>query len=240
MKKNVLLIHGWDYTLYTKMTNYNDAWEEYSKFLNVLSKKYNVYKLNLPGFCGEEEPKEKGWGIDNYSNYIYEYINKNNLNIDIIIGYSFGGAVAIDYTNRYKSKSKLFLIAPAIIRNNNSSNKFIKTPSIFNPLRKILRDFYVIHIIKNNEMRYGTTFLRNSYQSIVREDMRNELYKIDSKNVYIVYGDKDTAVNPQEILKTLKKEYLSRISLIKNADHDNIITDYVNELENILMSVYKA
>ena len=238
MKKNALLIHGWDYLLYTKMTDSNDAWEEYSNFTNMLSRNYNVYKINFPGFCGENEPKEKEWDIENYSNYIHDYISNHQLKIDILIGYSFGGAVAIDYVNRYKSNAKLFLIAPAIIRNNYNSRNFIKTPSFLKPFRNIIRNWYVTHIIKNNEMRFGTSFLKNSYQTIVREDKRNDLYNIDYKKVYIVYGNKDTAVNPQEILNTLKKEYLNRIFIIPNANHDNIITDYVKDLERILIEFF--
>ena len=50
----------------------------------------------------------------------------------------------------------------------------------------------------------------------------------------IVYGSNDKAVNPEEMLKTIKESYSNVIKIIDKADHDNIITDYVDELETIL------
>lgn len=234
MKKNILLIHGWDYLLYTNMTKSSDAWGNYKKLIAALEEKYNVYKINLPGFCSAAEPKEKQWNIEDFSNYINSYLTSNNIKIDLILGYSFGGAVALDYKYRYKSKEKLFLVAPAIIRNFDNSKKFISTPKIVEPLRDILRDIYVIYIVKNNEMKYGTKFLRNTYQNIVREDKRELLEKLNPKDICIVYGSNDTAVDPNKMLKTIDKKYLDSIKIIDNADHDNIIVDYVNKLKLIL------
>ena len=81
MKKNLLLLHGWDYTLYTKMTTSVDAWSEYSELLAMLSDHYNVYKLNFPGFCGTTEPQEKEWSMEDFSKYVDNYINDNALDV---------------------------------------------------------------------------------------------------------------------------------------------------------------
>ena len=234
MKKNILLIHGWDYLLYSKMTKSIDAWENYNELIKILEKKYNVYKINLPGFCSEKEPNEKYWNIEDFSEYINNYLDKNNIKIDLVLGYSFGGAVALDYKYKYNSKSKLFLVAPAIIRNYDNSKKFVKTPKIFEPIRNKLRDLYVIYVIKNNEMKYGTKFLRNTYQKIVREETIDILEKFDPKDVCIIYGSKDKAVNPDRMLKEVNKKYLKSINIVDDANHDNIITKYVKKLEPIL------
>ena len=138
MKKNILLIHGWDYNLYTNMTKNKDAWNNYKDFISMLEKKYNIYKLNLPGFCGEKEPNKKEWNIHDYSKYINNYIEKNNIKIDLIIGYSFGGAIALDYKTNYNLDSKLFLIAPAIIRNMNIPTNTKVIVIAFNRLLTIL------------------------------------------------------------------------------------------------------
>ena len=232
MKKTILLIHGWDYNLYTKMTNSNDAWGEYNSFINMLEEKYNLIKVNLPGFCSSKEPDQKSWNISDFSKYINECVQ--NKKIDIIIGYSFGGAVAVDYKVTYKSSAKLFLIAPAIIRNMNNSKKFAKTPSLLMPIRNKIRDLYVSYIIKNNEMRYGTKFLKNTYQNIVRVDKTNDLYKINSNDLCILYGSKDTAVNPNKMISTINDDYKKCIKTIENANHDNIIINYVNDIKKEL------
>ena len=82
-------------------------------------------------------------------------------------------------------------------------------------------------------MRYGTKFLRNSYQLIVREDLRKELFSINSKEIKLIYGSKDTAVAPNIIKESTPKSYKS-IYMINGANHDNIITDYVDELIKII------
>ena len=239
MKKNILLIHGWDYNLYTNMTKNKDAWNNYKDFISMLEKKYNIYKLNLPGFCGEKEPNKKEWNIHDYSKYINNYIEKNNIKIDLIIGYSFGGAIALDYKTNYNLDSKLFLIAPAIIRNMNNSKKYLKTPKFISPIRNLIRNFYVSNIIKNNEMRYGTKFLKNTYQNIVRIDKTNDLYKINPKDLCILYGSKDTAVDPYNVINNVKLNYRKCINLIDNANHDNIITNYVEDIKKLLYEFEK-
>ena len=234
MKKNMLLIHGWDFELYSNMTISNDAWSDYKELIKMLEKKYNLYKINFPGFCKQDEPNDKEWNVNDFSNYVNKYINDNNIKVDVVLGYSFGGAVAIRWKVLTKSSAKLLLVAPAIIRDANNSKKFINTPKVFDKIRKILRDLYVIHIIKNNEMKYGTSFLKKSYQLIVREDMRSDLNKIDSNDVCIIYGLKDKAVAPQVLYDSVDREYKKSIYMIENAYHDDIITEYIDEIEEII------
>ncbi len=234
MKKNLLLIHGWDYELYSNVTDSNDAWADYRRLTNMLEKKYNLYKVNLPGFCQQKEPDDKEWTVNEFANYINEYLKNNLIKVDVVLGYSFGGAVAIKWKALTKNPAKLLLVAPAIIRDANNSKKFISTPKIFDKIRKILRDLYVIHIIKNNEMKYGTSFLRKSYQLIVREDMRPDLNKIDPNDVCIIYGVEDNAVAPQVLYDSVKKQYKKSIYMIDNANHDNIITEFVEKIEKII------
>ena len=59
MKKTILLLHGWNWKNYTSLTKSKDAWDNRKDFVEKLSKKYNVNKLNFPGFCGEPEPNKE-------------------------------------------------------------------------------------------------------------------------------------------------------------------------------------
>lgn len=237
MKKKILLLHGWDFNLYSKMTNQVDAWDEYKSFINDLEKDYDIYKINFPGFCHTEEPDDKSWNVYRYARYVQDYLDTNNLDIDIVIGYSFGGAVAVKWKSIYKNKSKLFLIAPAIIRNSNKSKTFIKTPRFLDFIRNILRNLYLIYIVKNPEMKFGTKFIRNSYQVIVREDLRKELDSININDIHIIYGTKDTAVDPFKLYSTADKELKDNIIFINNADHDNIMTKYNKELYKVFKDI---
>lgn len=236
MKKNILLLHGWDYESYTKMTTDKNAWDYCDKLISALEKNYNVYRPNFPGFCGSLEPSGS-WDVEDFAKYINDYVTDNNIDVDIILGYSFGGAVAVLYKTIYKSRAKLFLVAPAIIRNFDNSKKFVKTPKFIDGFRKFLRNLYVIYVVGTPEMKYGTKFLRDTYQIIVRRDLRDELKEISPKDITFIYGDNDRAVDPETMNRTLDNDLRKRVVMISGADHDNIVTDYTKEIMDNLKKI---
>lgn len=231
--KTILLIHGWNYDNYHNRTQNKNAWENRKEFIEELKKYYNVIYPNLPGFGIAEEPKEKEWTLNNYANYINEYIKNNNLNIDYILGYSFGGAVAIRYKTLYNRNSKLILISPAIIRNQSKTKKFIKTPKSLENIRKIIRNLYTIYIVKTPEMKYGTSFLRNTYQIIVRDELIGELEEFNSNDYLIIYGEKDNMVDPNRMINESNQKIKKKIKVIQNGGHD-IANTHTKELINII------
>lgn len=238
MKKNILLLHGWNYRNYSSKTNETDAWHNRKKLVEALEKKYNIYKVNFPGFCQTKEPNVKMWTLSDYASYINSYITDNSLEIDYILGYSFGGAVAITYNRLYKNDQKLILISPAIVRENKKSKSFFKTPNFLNPIRNKIRDLYLIHMVKTNEMVYGTKFLRNSYQSIVRVDLLDNLEKIDPKLVNVIYGKDDEMVKPNYVVANVSSKYKKCFHLIKGGKHD-IGNTHVDEIMQIINNVIK-
>ena len=223
--KKILLLHGWNYRNYSSLTEQKDAWHNREEFVSLLSKYFDVYKVNFPGFCGEEEPK-KSWNLEDYARYVKDYIDNNDLKFDYILGYSFGGAVAIMYNRIYNNNQKLILVSPAIVRNFKKSKKFINTPSLFNPIRNIIRDFYLIHFVKNNYMVYGTKFLRLSYQKIVRRDLIDDVKNINPSNLLIIYGGKDNMVKPSHVINNLSDSFRERIFVIDDGGHNIGKTHY--------------
>ncbi len=218
MKKKILLLHGWDNRYYSKY-NIDDSWLYRKTFINKLSKKYDLVKLNFPGFCNEPEPRE-AWCLDDYAKYVNDYIKKNDSKFDYILGYSFGGAVAVKYAKLYNPKQQLILISPAIVRKTYHSKKMIKTPRIFTGVRNLIRDFYLKHIIKNEYMLDGTKFLNNSYQRIVREEVLNDLNELNSANVLMIYGTKDTMVEPYRVYNEVNKKIQTKMHFIEDGTHD--------------------
>lgn len=229
--KTILLIHGWDYDNYYGKCSY--AWHNREKFIKELKKYYNVYYPDLPGFGSNPEPIIKEWNLDDYANFINDYINNNKLKIDYILGYSFGGAVAVQYKKIFNQKIKLILISPALIRNNNKSKRFIKTPKILNPIRKVIRDLYLLKIVKNPEMVNGTKFLRNTYQNIVRINMLPLINKMDYNDIIIIYGENDDMVNPNYVLENVNDKLKKHIYLIPNGSHD-IANTHTNKVIKII------
>ena len=219
MKKKILLLHGWNWKNYTNMTTSKDAWENREEFVLGLKEKYEVYKLNFPGFCGEKEP-DKPFSLEDYASFVKDYLENNNLHVDYILGYSFGGAVALKYHLLYDNNQKIILVSPAITRNKTKSKDMIKTPKFMQKLRNLMRDWYLIHIIKNPYMVHGTKFLNASYQNIVRVELINDLNKIEDKKIKIIYGLKDDQVNPNEVINSVSNNIRKRIALIEGGGHD--------------------
>ena len=137
--KKILLLHGWNYENYTSRTESTDAWDNRKEFVDKLSKEFEVYKLNFPGFCGEAEPNNP-WYLKDYVDYVFNYLSSNKLNVDYILGYSFGGAVATLYNVMKDPTQKIILISPAIARTNVKPDE--SKPS---GLRSALRDL----VLKN-------------------------------------------------------------------------------------------
>ena len=231
---NILLIHGWDYDNYNKRTN-KKAWSNRSKFIKKLEKNNNVYYPDLPGFGLEKEPDAKKWTLNDYAKFIDDYVKDNDLKIDYVLGYSFGGAVAVTYKKLYNPDVKEILVSPALIRNDDRSKKFIKTPKFLAPLRNFLRDMYLIKVVKNEEMVYGTKFLRNTYQDIVRVNMLPTIEKMDSKDFKIIYGSEDNMVNPEKVVNTVNKDLKDQIEIIEGGGH-NIGTTHTDE---VVDKIYK-
>ncbi|MBQ7240843.1 MAG: alpha/beta fold hydrolase [Bacilli bacterium] len=228
--KKILLLHGWDWRNYTELTTSKNAWHNRLKFVNALKKEYEVYMLNFPGFCGEKEPKNE-WTLDDYALYVNSYIRTHNIKFDYILGYSFGGAVALKYNLLFNNFQKLILVSPAITRNSSKSIKFIPTPKILKPLRKVVKDLYLKYVVKNEYMINGTKFLNDSYQNIVRVDLTEELLNIKPYNLKIIYGENDNMVNPQKVIDFLPKEYQSRVFVILDGGHDIANTNFKDILK---------
>lgn len=229
---NILLIHGWDYDNYHGRTT-SEAWNNRQKFINTLSKYHTVYRPDLPGFGLEEEPKTKLWTLNDYAKFINDYIEKNNLKIDLILGYSFGGAIAVRYKKLYNQNINEILVSPALIRNSDKSKEFIKTPEYLNFVRNFLRDYYLIHVTKTEEMVYGTKFLRNTYQSIVRENMLPEIIEMNPEDFCIIYGSEDNMVNPKKVIETVPEDLKGQIRVISHGGHD-IANTHTEELVGLI------
>ena len=235
--KKILLIHGWDYdNYYGRISTY--AWHNRLKLIDKLKDKFEVRYPDLPGFGLEPTPKKKEYTLSDYADFIQNYIKENDFYPDYILGYSFGGAVAVTYLNKYPGNTKLILVSPALIRNKYGSKKYVKTPKIFDPIRKIIRNFYLIHKTKVPEMVYGNKFLRNTYQIIVREELIDELEKIDSNKYIIIYGSEDDMVDPNRMLNSVSDKVKKNIHLISGGSHD-IANTHTDELNDIIMKFTK-
>ncbi len=222
MSKTAILIHGWSpnrYTTRIKNPYPSFGWDHMPELTSLLSKNFKLKYYNLPGFCGEPEPNKDHFDVEDFTNVFAKWMKKEGHNAKVIIGYSFGGAIALDYKVRSKTHIPIILISPAIIRANTlKSNVAALIKRLFpkvvsGKLRRIYQN------ITSEYYRKGTPFLKNTYNIIVRRDLRPLLKKINSKEVLLIYGTHDSATPWNLVEKTVVNNKL-KYQLFQDGNHN--------------------
>lgn len=219
--KKIVLLHGWNFNNYTKFGS-ADAWENRKDFVEALATEFQVYKINLPGFCGAQEPKN-AWNIDDFATFLEDYLHSHNINPDYILGYSFGAAIALQWKEKLHKQAKLILVSPAIIRAykktmNHKVNRFKKY--VPKNILNFLIDIY-LHFLKNEYYTRGTHFLKQTYLNIVKVDLTRELHNIQPEELLMIFGSDDTATPPSLLKGRITNPgLLNRIKVINGGTHD--------------------
>ncbi len=237
MKKRILLLHGWDYKNYYCQNN-KSAWNNREEFIKVLSRQYEIAFFDMPGFGKNKPSEKKAYTLEDYADYVKKYLDESKESFDYILGYSFGGAVAIILKTKYQLKEKLILVSPAIKRETKKSKSFIKTPELLKPIREWARDLYLTKCLKTPEMVYANKWLKKTYQNIVRHDLTEQLIKINHQDCCIVFGKEDNQVQTYALKKSVPKAHQKKIYIIDgghdigNTNAGQIVKIINNEFEN--------
>lgn len=237
MKSKILLIHGWNYANYTS-SGCADAWENRSRFVTELSKHFEVASFNLPGFCGEKDPQIP-WTLDDFASFVGQKIQQGKP--DYILGYSFGGAIALRWKKTTgDTRVKTILISPAIIRKYEKVNLniFQKILKVVLPERiiSILRNAYLTKVIKNPYYANASSVMRKTYRNIVALDLRNDLASV-SDSISLIYGENDTATPPALVKSVLGKCFkIHSLNIISGGGHD-IANTHTEELIFVILKI---
>lgn len=96
----VVLLHGWGSNI-----------KLFSNLIDLLSKKYTVLAMDMPGFGESHEPPE-AWSVDDYAQFVIDFLEPYHPTRVIFLGHSFGGRVIIKLNSR---KDLPFKIAKVIL-----------------------------------------------------------------------------------------------------------------------------
>ena len=233
--KKILLIHGWNHDNYTR-SGCADAWNNRSRFVEALSKHFQVVCFNLPGFCGEKDP-EHPWALSDFTRFLDRVIQKEKP--DIALGYSFGGAILLHWKVRSRDKRiKAFLVSPAITRQYESKSISIGWLKAVLPMRLIAlaRDFYLVSVVRNPYYTKASPVMRETYRNIVGLDLREDLLEVSDK-LTLIYGEKDTATPPEMVRDFLvSRENNHILRIIEGGGHD-IANTHTNELVSVVLNL---
>lgn len=233
----ILLLHGWgaNITLFNNMINY-------------LSKEHIVYALDMPGFGESGEPKD-AWNVDDFVNFIIEFIKTMKIEKLSILGHSHGGRIIIKLANRNDlpfELDKLILVDSAGIVHKKSLKKRIKIRT-YKTLKVLVSNRLIKKIFPNALDKLKSYFgsadykgskpvMRESMVKVVNEDLTHLLPGI-KRPTLIIWGtkDEDTPYSDAELMEKLIPD--SGIVKVENAGHYSFLYNpvLVNKvLENFL------
>ncbi len=238
MKYPILILHGWSKDMTGK---------RYAVLQSMLAKKgFTVFAPDLPGF-GANPLKKEALEFDDYIKFVHDYIKQLKIKKVILLGHSFGGRIAINFTARYPDLvEKLILTgASGIPRPLPSLKKKIVylLTKIFRPFFSIppFSFFYILFrklvYYSIGEMDYYKAgSLRKTFKKVHKVSIVDALSKITAPTL-IVWGGNDTIVPLEDgelMHNTIKN---SQLIVIKNATHKlpyNNPKEFVNAINSFL------
>ena len=186
--KVVLFLHGWQDNLHT-----------FNSLVSLLSPRLRIIRLDLPGFGKSEVPKET-WDLDHYVRFVNDFIQKLNIQVDTLVGHSFGGRIAIkgEATKNLQAQKIILICSAGIAKNRTFRNLVFKLlakigglityipPLIFwrEGLRKRMYSF-----IGSDYLNTGA--LREIFLKIISEDLSASAKKITTPTL-LIWGENDT------------------------------------------------
>ena len=219
--KKLVFLHGW---VNKYIINKDKNIEEfYQDLLSELKKYFEVHFVILPGFSNNPEPL-KEYFLDDYVEYVKNYVELNKLNNFYLMGHSFGGQIACKFAYLYPEKvEKLILYNAACIRKESIKQKLLK------PLREIGQSiFKIFPFLKKAVYKFltGSTYylqlspiMQKTYQNVIKEDLTPLLEKIKVQTI-IIWGAKDriTPLWQGKLIKKLIPD--SQIFINNSGDHN--------------------
>ncbi|NLZ45251.1 MAG: alpha/beta hydrolase [Clostridiales bacterium] len=189
----VVLLHGWGSNL-----------KLFDSCMTVIEKKYPVVALDMPGFGESSEPNEP-WSVDNFADFVLDFIKCFDYKKIILLGHSHGGRVIIKILTEkefdFKVEKVILVDSAGIKPKKTVKQKFRQR--IF----KIGKAFLNIPLIKkmspdalnNWRGKFGSAdynsaseTMRVSLIKVVNEDLTPNLSKI-KENTLLIWGEDDTA-----------------------------------------------
>ena len=219
--ETILILHGW-----------GSRAENWSRVKELLENQgYNVLVPDMPGF-GKNPPPQQPWTTEDYFKWVKDFCEKNGLSQFFLLGHSFGGGLAVKFTNRFPEKVKgLILVAPKIRRQKNyryylglvlaKAGKvifFIPTFSFLQPLAKKalyrflgVRDYYKLDAQK-------VVIMKETFKKVIAEELVAYLYPIKNPTL-IVWGKKDDMTPLKDAILINQAIKGSILEVIENGEH---------------------
>lgn len=215
----VVLLHGWGANI-----------SLFSSMIELLSKKYRVIAVDFPGFGDSEEPK-KIWNVNDYRDFVIEFLKELNIKEATFLGHSFGGRVIIKMFEKdtipFKIK-KLILTGSAGVMPKKSTKQKIKQ-KIYKITKKVYSSKLITKLFpdalenlrrKNGSADYNAASptMRQILVKVVNEDLTHLFEKVTPPTL-LIWGKNDTAtpLSDGQLMQRLMPD--SALVVLDNSGH---------------------
>ncbi|MDR1505696.1 MAG: alpha/beta hydrolase [Treponema sp.] len=215
----VLFLHGW-----------GSEFSSFKYFLDSISPYYRVFAPDLPGFGQSAEPPE-AWSMDDYADFVLDFMKELTIDRVILIGHSFGGRISIKLAARRNlpvSIEKIVLVDSAGIRRKRTVKQNMELC-----FYKAVRRFLSVEFVRRRYPGFlekwrnkhaspdylnATPRMRECLVKVVNEDLTPCLSEISCPSL-LIWGEQDYEV-PLEDGKIMERLIPDAgLVTLKNAGH---------------------
>lgn len=215
----IVLLHGWGSNI-----------KLFANLIDLLSRKYTVVAMDMPGF-GESQEPPSAWCVDDYVDFVIDFLKDYDNKEIMFLGHSFGGRVIIKLNSRTNLPfkiSKVILVDSAGILPPKSNKKsfrtyYYKAGKAFlstGLMQKIAPDALENFRKKMGSADYAAAspLMRQVLVKVVNEDLKPLLPNIKCPTL-LVWGVNDTATPLSDGEKMEKLIPDAGLVKLENAGH---------------------
>lgn len=215
----VVLLHGWGANIAL-----------FNNLIQLLSPKYKVIAMDMPGFGESDEPKE-AWDVDRYVDFVLEFLKDFNCDKVTLLGHSFGGRVIIKLNARENLPFKIqriILVDAAGVKPKKTLKQKTKQ-TVYKMTKKILMSKPVTQLcpdaIENLRKKNGSAdylaaspIMRQCLVKVVNEDLTH-LFPLVEAPTLLIWGRNDTATPLSDAQLMEKNMKDAGLVVLENCGH---------------------
>ena len=202
--KDIVLLHGWGQNI--KMMD---------PLGKNLSDNFKITILDLPGFGSSQTP-EFAYTINDYTEFLHEFLESLKIDNPILIGHSFGGRIAINYASCYKVEKLVLFGSPFIVRERKGLKvkilKALKSIKFLDSIAETMKKY-----IGSEDYKAANGIMREILVKTVNTDLRDAASNIKVPTL-LLWGENDEAVPVQEA-KELEKTIADSALIVLPGTH---------------------
>lgn len=220
------------------------SWKKVRHFFH--KKGFSTLALDLRGHGLSDRPNSvKDYKLEYFAKDVYKVIKTEKIRRFVLIGYCFGGIIAIKFHELFPSLSKSYIL----INTSYKARKPLRMLDKWSSLRYILNNVVEKTGQKNRRFHYaksdkfigtGDWNLRRIYSDIKHTTFKSWIFtfqtiaefngiktlKSINKPVLIIQGLEDSLVLPETAEKMHKMVKSSKVDFIPNADHIILLNNH--------------